>query len=832
MNDTLKRCLVTGLFFLSAAAYAQTPVCEWTMAGGNGTIPNGGSTGSAGNLSLTSGARLSDDVLPQNTGGNALQILGGYPTASAESAAAFDPLAGAGAFTIMGWVRRESASAGVNQSARLWSDIDTRSSRADGVEFRLSGAAGLLSLRINGQEVQSSTAGVAPDNGAWHHVAVVYDGSRAATNYNSRHVHFYIDGIQMGYGNVLSGLVVSGNTVPVTIGNSSADRSADNALVGSIDDVFVFRGWAPPPSGNGNPNPEIQSWLLLDDSTRIPGGESSDRVVPPVLLSEVQVQKIGNERFYENLKEGVIFLDGASGELYVATQDAPHGRAVCSCREWPDWHNFTNTLHINGNRIELNRFFSMQAEGNSLSIRTGTNSVFQIVGSDIGDYAPVYATPESQESYLLTANVQAEQAVLQVCTNLLEANGWRTDTVSEIIETTDASVTWRVPISAGTEPEFRRVLSATQMPAGIYARQQLVAEQGIEMGGERWDAWPDMGAYASTGSVATVASNLVTHAGNTSNPHGVTLLQAFDEDPDGAWEDFGLGVSPGDGISELRGFGHRISFEEAFAEGDFNFWNRPTFGENGLATTNEVAAVESRVDDLESWRDMPETCCLYWPVDFVVANSVITTNYTTVTNDGVVVTNATVLHTLDINQFVTNCPTRRLELTIRDKGIEKLNIKFNPAWTPDSPKEININVISSSGNPTNRATRVMLNNTEAQYVLIYTAYNQYQDVTLSYDPGSSHYWRTVARARLYASYWWNSDNGARATAPTLQPATVEEWMAARPRSRSLDRAAKLALDGPPQEVPLGPAKPGDLGIDGDLTVREGMEATIELTGEE
>lgn len=280
--------------------------------------------------------------------------------------------------------------------------------------------------------------------------------------------------------------------------------------------------------------------------------------------------------------------------------------------------------------------------------------------------------------------------------------------------------------------------------------------------------------------VDDVAGDLAAHAAATNNPHGVTLPQAVDaseETFDYLDTEWGLGISSGDGVSSLHGFGHSIGFEEGYIDGEFDFYDRPSYDGNGLATTNEVAAVENRVADLEEWRDWPETCCLYWPVGFVVSNSVITTNYTVTTNEDVVVTNATVLHTFSINKFVTNCPTRRLELTIRDKGIEKLNIKFDPKWKPASPKEININVISSSGTPTNRSTRVMLNNTESHYVVTYTAYNQYRDVTLSYDPGSPYYWRVLPRARQYVSIWFASGSGSRTSAPTEQPETIEEWIA-------------------------------------------------------
>ena len=86
------------------------------------------------------------------------------------------------------------------------------------------------------------------------------------------------------------------------------------------------------------------------------------------------------------------------------------------------------------------------------------------------------------------------------------------------------------------------------MPAGIYARQQLVAEQGIEMAGERWDAWPDVGSVATNAAnvavanratvdaLAEVAGGVSTNAGNiaTNTQRIATLEETLDD----------LGVEP------------------------------------------------------------------------------------------------------------------------------------------------------------------------------------------------------------------------------------------------------------------------------------------------
>ena len=127
-------------------------------------------------------------------------------------------------------------------------------------------------MRVNGTEVAATVGGIAPTNGEWHHVAVVYDGTRAATNQVTRNVHFYVDGIQRGAGNVLQNLVVASNAAPLVVGNSSPSRTAANLLAGNIDDVLVIPGWAPSAVGNGNESEDIRCFM-----------ESSDDIFPPGL---------------------------------------------------------------------------------------------------------------------------------------------------------------------------------------------------------------------------------------------------------------------------------------------------------------------------------------------------------------------------------------------------------------------------------------------------------------------------------------------------------------------------------------------------------------------
>ena len=242
---------------------------------------NSGGDGDMGNLGVTGGAVFSTNVPAVNGNcAHSLWLSGTNGAAGAVSINDYDPLAGTQKFTILAWVRRGSA-AGANLSARIFSDADSTAltNTTSGVEFRFSGGAGNLALRINGTEVSSTVGGISPTNGEWHHVAVVYDGTRAATNYATRNVQFYVDGIQRGVGSVLQGAVVATNYAPVVVGNASPSRAAANLLAGHIDDVLVIPDWAPDAVGNGNANAAIQCFM-----------ERSDDIFPPTISAPPDVE--------------------------------------------------------------------------------------------------------------------------------------------------------------------------------------------------------------------------------------------------------------------------------------------------------------------------------------------------------------------------------------------------------------------------------------------------------------------------------------------------------------------------------------------------------------
>jgi hypothetical protein len=255
----------------------STVVGEYVFREGSGTNAfNTGIDGSAGDSTLTNGVTFSTDVplVNSNCGYSvSLPATGtGATTPALETAGSYDPLAGATQFVIMAWVKRESASTASNQSARIISDTSstTLTNTTAGFEFRFSGSAGTLALRINGTEVSTSVGGIAPNSNAWVHVAIAFDGKRPSTNTLSRNAHFYVNGIQRGDGNTLTNIVVGSNTNRLTIGNSSVSRGVLNALVGKIDDVRILRGFAPPAVGDGKTNDTIRCYMNDNDDVVAP----------------------------------------------------------------------------------------------------------------------------------------------------------------------------------------------------------------------------------------------------------------------------------------------------------------------------------------------------------------------------------------------------------------------------------------------------------------------------------------------------------------------------------------------------------------------------------
>jgi hypothetical protein len=294
-------------------------VAEYIFQEGGGTTTiNSGTDSEAGDATLVNGAAFSTDVPPANNNcGWSVNLPSqgsGATTPAVETDANYDPLSGATSFTIMAWVKRESAASNNNTSARIVSDTSALTS-GSGFEFRFSGSAGTLALRINGNELSTTVGGIAPNSNTWHHVAVVYDGTRPATNALTRHAHFYVDGIQRGLGvsNATLNVTVAANTNKLTIGNSAVSRGVGNLLVGKIDDVRILRGFAPDAVGDGKTNDVILCYL-----------NRADDFEPPTIICppDVTVQADPGQSYATNVPLGGPQVADNCGMVSVAN-DAP-----------------------------------------------------------------------------------------------------------------------------------------------------------------------------------------------------------------------------------------------------------------------------------------------------------------------------------------------------------------------------------------------------------------------------------------------------------------------------------------------------------------------------
>ena len=746
----MKRLVWSACLWLAVAGFAlaQEPVCEWSMFESGTAILNTGTDGESGNLTLAEGAELSDDVPTVNTGGHALRLGGGEPTAAAESAAFFDPLAGAEKFTVMAWVRRESVSSASNQSARIFADYDG----SGGVEFYFGGAPGYIQFRVNDKQVWTTAGFITPNNYSWHHVAVVYDSTRPATNLATRNVHFYIDGIQKGDGSTMDD-VPTPNAVCAAIGNTSTDRAASTLLVGSIDNVLVFRDWAPEPSGKGNLNTAIRDWMLLDDSTRAPDEEEEDEhIVPPVIVEDVIAQKIGPERQYEDLPEGTIFVDAESGELFFVNEENPHGRMVCTFKGLPDWHSFTNTVRLNGNRLDLNNYYSMMAESHALSVRYGTNTIWTAVGEEWGDLAGLTVSVADEHTLILSCNAVGDGVVLQVCTNLMEANPWRPATNMEVVAETDVATTWRVHLMMElSAPEFYRVLhNGPSVAAGFHIYPELHAHGGLEMGGVTWSNLPDTNSFLTAEADATALAALGTHTGNTNNPHSVTAAQvgALPMTWTNSAEVKSLTIGEGTctNLAELASTGSVFAVSGRVSDIEADYVKSGDIAD--FATTGDVASVAERVSVLE----YPVTCRLYW------SDSYITNHWDAATQ------------TIEIP---TNFPTRKLFILASDTTITNLEIHLDATWIPD--REVEISVYVSRGSTTaSRHTDITVG--KGLIAPSLTSATGYRLATATFDPLLGTYgWFSQTYTMPNPVYAFNTSNGNRVAQPSTWPSTVEGW---------------------------------------------------------
>ncbi len=250
--------------------------------------------------------------------------------------------------------------------------------------------------------------------------------------------------------------------------------------------------------------------------------------VPPVRTAEPVAQKWGEEADDEVQREGLLFWRDDCGALYIGDGETPGGKAVCVGLP-PDLYSWTNDVSANGHALLWGGGWSQQAEGGSLLVRLGTNSWLRFVAADAGTLANLAVSDLDQANgtMRLTADTADPGAVLLVATNLLAPEAWQPATNGEIVASTDASTTWLITL-LDTPFEVYRVRTSVTLEAGIHAERTLHANAGIEMAGEKWDAWPDIGTIATNAAdaaVAPVAGDLADHAADTDNPHGVTAAQ-------------------------------------------------------------------------------------------------------------------------------------------------------------------------------------------------------------------------------------------------------------------------------------------------------------------
>ena len=245
--------------------------------------------------------------------------------------------------------------------------------------------------------------------------------------------------------------------------------------------------------------------------------------VPPVVLTNVVVQKYGEERTLEVQPEGMLFID-EYGDLYMGNGETAGGVKVCAHVEI-DWHVWEKDVEANGHAIKWNRYWKQLSEGGSLSYRYGTNTFLRLVGAESGTLANINVDTSHVGTGTLVISADNPDAVLQVSTNLMEAGAWQTATNAELTAQSDVSRTWTITLM-GTSAEFYRAMGEVSVGSGIHAMRPLYAHQGItDADGAAVTNWGDLTNSlsaridAAVGGVETNAGNIATNAaaiaGNT-----------------------------------------------------------------------------------------------------------------------------------------------------------------------------------------------------------------------------------------------------------------------------------------------------------------------------
>ena len=222
--------------------------------------------------------------------------------------------------------------------------------------------------------------------------------------------------------------------------------------------------------------------------------------VPPVHLTNIVLQKYGEESKSIIFQDGQLFWDSENDTLFIGDGVTPGGKACCphfGKHYEIDYHTFTNTLHVHGNDIEYNAFWSQVGEGGSMLYRFGTNSFLRFVGARQGTLANLAVDAYDPNAGTMTLTADATNApLLQVATNLLEVDPWRDATNATLLGVTDASTSWHIAL-LGTSFETYRCLASVDREEGIYAEKTFYADDGVSMAGEKWERWPDLSQISS-----------------------------------------------------------------------------------------------------------------------------------------------------------------------------------------------------------------------------------------------------------------------------------------------------------------------------------------------
>ena len=151
--------------------------------------------------------------------GKALDFDGANDAVSLTNSASFQSVTTS--LTIEAWVKADNI---VNEDVVFMAN--------NRYSLQLTGAGSIKTgIKIDeGWCEGTSTVSIA--TGAWHHVALTYDGDV---------IRFYIDGQASGETNVTDGAIDADNDDPLSIGaNKAGDAGGDNWFSGNIDEVRIW----------------------------------------------------------------------------------------------------------------------------------------------------------------------------------------------------------------------------------------------------------------------------------------------------------------------------------------------------------------------------------------------------------------------------------------------------------------------------------------------------------------------------------------------------------------------------------------------------------------